>query len=378
MKRFSLESVVNATVDQQSAEQAGQDLAQTMEEQVGDLNVGVDDGGGVGSLGGARGGGGLGAAAGGGLAARGLGGAAGAASAVLPVALAGAAGFGILQGIQALAGASPALKQTTSILGSAMELFFRPFGNALSDVIRPFATEALDMAVRFNQIADSDGLSVAVGKYSAGAVSSLAGAVGTAFTDILGGEGTLGDWLVAGTTAVSATALITGQVPAAGLITGTSITSLLSGGSVASLLAVSPAAAVLGTVAASAVIAKVSADTLFHTTDLETLMDSGAAGPGTQGERDTSGVDFSTLPEFARDSAREMRFGEPQSTRGVRERFRDIRRTERGAGAESSPQQTDRELIQEVKKQRREMEKLRESMVGGALASANQEDLDPY
>ena len=54
--RFSLEADVAATIDEASAERAGEQLGQTMEQQIGDLQAGiggVEGGAGVGTLGGA-------------------------------------------------------------------------------------------------------------------------------------------------------------------------------------------------------------------------------------------------------------------------------------------------------------------------------------
>ena len=60
-----------------------------------------------------------------------------AAAAAAPVALAGATAFAIKAGISRLAEASPALRAQASILGEAMDLFFRPVGDAVADTIAP-------------------------------------------------------------------------------------------------------------------------------------------------------------------------------------------------------------------------------------------------
>lgn len=200
-RRFSLEADISPTVDETAAEREASGLAQTFEDEMGDLDVGVD-GGGVGSLGGARGGGGggmLGSAAAGGVArTAGAGGLGAAASAAAPVAIAGAVGFGILSGIQTLASASPALKQTTSIFGEAMDLFFRPFGDFLSATLRPTAEALLDFAVGFNRdvgpvltnLGDELGpvfkkgaKSVVAGLFPGGLSIMLADTVGSALVD---------------------------------------------------------------------------------------------------------------------------------------------------------------------------------------------------
>ena len=198
--RFSLEADVAATIDEASAERAGEELGQTMEQQIGDLQAGlggVEGGGGVGGIGGARGGGGggLGTAAGAGLAGRaamGGGGIGAAASAAAPVAIAGAVGFGILQGVQRLARASPALRQSLGIWQNAMDLFFRPFGNEIADIIRDPGADALNAMIEFNRLANNEGLGVGI-KYLGGEVQSgLASAYGDAtegLFDMVGLEG---------------------------------------------------------------------------------------------------------------------------------------------------------------------------------------------
>lgn len=102
------------------------------------------------------------------------GGAASLASKALPVALAGGVGFGIFK---ALSAASPALQQTATMFGQAMKLFFRPFGDFLSAKFRPMASGMIDMATTFNDIANEQGLAVAVGAISREAANTLADAL---------------------------------------------------------------------------------------------------------------------------------------------------------------------------------------------------------
>lgn len=192
--RFSLSADIQPTVDKQAAQREAGDLANTFEKEIGDLQTSFDmDTGGMGggTIGGAGGGGGgisAGAAASaGGLATR-LGGL-GAMSAAAPVALAGAVGFGLLQGIQKLSRASPALQQTNQMFGEAMSLFFRPFGNFLSGVLRPWATAALNMAIQFNDVYSKEGLSVAMVSLSSDVEQSWASAVGD---NVEGALGTVG------------------------------------------------------------------------------------------------------------------------------------------------------------------------------------------
>lgn len=194
--RFSLSADVQATIDEASAERAGEQLGETMEQQIGDLQAGiggVEGGGGVGGIGGARGGGGGGvalqgagalglrSALGGGGAATGA-----AAGALTKVALGGAIGFGILQGVQRLAQASPSLQQTTSLLGEAMDLFFRPFGNFLGDALRPLAESLTTAAIGLNKSITSKGLVVGGVSSLLDLVNNLPGELGKIFAQNLG------------------------------------------------------------------------------------------------------------------------------------------------------------------------------------------------
>jgi len=208
MTRFSLAADIQPTVDESAAEREGEQLAQTFEEQIGGLSPGVNGGGGgVGGIGGARGGrrGGGGGGTGGLLSSLSGGAAAGG---LATVALGGAVAFGMLQGIQTLSKASPALQATTGILSDAMSLFFRPFGRFLSSILRPAALGLLNMAVKFNEIAEEEGLAVAIGKIGQQALTSLAGALGNAVEDIVTGEGGLGDVALLGGTALTAGTLL--------------------------------------------------------------------------------------------------------------------------------------------------------------------------
>jgi len=157
---FSLSANVSPTVDEQAAEREGSKLADSFEEEIGDLSPGVDSGG-VSGLGGARGGlggGGNGMALpGGGTAAAAAGGGlmGGALKRMLPALLAGGA-------IAGVAKSSPAMKQVAGQFGSAMSLFFRPFGNFLSTALRPASMEMMNMAIKFNELYKKGGLKVAI------------------------------------------------------------------------------------------------------------------------------------------------------------------------------------------------------------------------
>ena len=254
--RFSLAADIQPTVDDRAAEREGQELAETLEGELGDLQAGI--GGGLDGVGGIGGGGGIarggGGALAGGAAASSLAGGA-AAGGLAKVALGGAIGFGILAGVQQLSQASPLLGQAVDILGEAANLFFRPFGNFLGKTLRPFATAALDMAVKFNDIAQQDGLAVAVASIATEAATSLGSGFVNALGNIATGKGTLADFLFVG-----------GGVALTKFITGVSLTSLVSSVSASSLVsgALGVGSLITGTVGAPALIAgTVAAATLI-------------------------------------------------------------------------------------------------------------------
>lgn len=122
----------------------------------------------------------------------------------LPIAIAGSVGLGILS---AAGKVSAVASATNSMFGTAMSLFFRPFGNFLGETLRPFARSALDMAVNFNRIAQKDGLGVAIVSVGSKAVKTWATAVGSAVGDLVGGEGDASDAVTLGVTALTANAL---------------------------------------------------------------------------------------------------------------------------------------------------------------------------
>lgn len=113
------------------------------------------------------------------------------ASSIMPVALAGAAGIGMLS---AMHSASAKLQAVTGMFGTAMNLFFRPFGNFLGEALRPMAKDMIDFASDFSDLAKSDGLSVAI----ASLAPTAATAIGNAFKDIISGEGSIGDIVLTG------------------------------------------------------------------------------------------------------------------------------------------------------------------------------------
>ena len=208
--RFSLSASIMPTVDDRAAEREGQDLAETLEGELGDLQAGIGDGlDGVGGIGG--GGGGI--ARGGGGAVAGAAGASslagGAASGGLAkVALGGVVGFGILSGVKALSQASPLLGQAVDILSEAANLFFRPFGNAIAKTILPFANEAFTMAENFNEIAQEDGLDVAVASITTDAATAIGSAVFDSISDIATGQVDSGDLFTITATGLTAKAIL--------------------------------------------------------------------------------------------------------------------------------------------------------------------------
>ena len=76
------------------------------------------------------------------------------------IALGGVVALGILGAVgktaRLLTAASPSLQQTGSILGEAMRIFFRPFGNFLSTLLRPLAVRLLIFAREFTQFANDN------------------------------------------------------------------------------------------------------------------------------------------------------------------------------------------------------------------------------
>lgn len=152
---LGLKAKVEAAVDRSSQRQITKDVEQAIGEAEGVSPGGFQSRTG---LGGGGGGGAAQAAGGAGLLSR-FGGAGGAAATLGTVFLGGAIATGILKKMTA---ASGYLKASSSILGKAQTLFFKPFGDALGQTILPFAKKGLEMAVAFNKIASENGLEVAV------------------------------------------------------------------------------------------------------------------------------------------------------------------------------------------------------------------------
>lgn len=170
------------------------------------------------------------------------------ASATMPVALAGAAGVGMLA---AMHSSSARLQAVTGMLGTATNLFFRPFGNFLGEQLRPFAKGGIEMASNFNKIASSKGLAVGV-EYLAG--TALRG-LGSTINSAIGLDTQDAGDLITGT--VSAAGLIVGGVKLTSLVSSVGVTTLLTGGISAGVLITGTVAAsslIVGTVAARSVI----------------------------------------------------------------------------------------------------------------------------
>jgi hypothetical protein len=144
----------------------------------------------------------------------------------LPMALAGGVGLGILSQLQQ---ASGALQTTTNLFGTAMNLFFRPFGNFLGRTLRPFALGTLQMAQDFADLASDEGLMVAVASLPFEIGEEIGGAFSGALEDVMGGEGDIGDFLTIGGTIGGATLLgkfAYGTVTGSGLLSGFSFGSI--------------------------------------------------------------------------------------------------------------------------------------------------------
>jgi hypothetical protein len=208
VRTFSLQAAVQPSVDERQVEREAERTREQFSEQLSGLSVDTETGGVAGAGGG--GGGGVPGAGGGalrtgaaaGAASRlgggGLGGAA--AKAAIPVALAGATAFGIKQGIQRLAQASPALQAQSSQFSQAMDLFFKPFGDLLAEKIDPFVDNLTQMALNFNEAVDSQGLPIATAGLAAEIVAARQGGdstpTGTAVSELFGIEGLVwSDWI---------------------------------------------------------------------------------------------------------------------------------------------------------------------------------------
>ncbi len=225
-----IRGLMEPEVDKRAARAARKDIEDELEE-VEVIQPEVDTGGAGGrhrGSGAAARGGMVGRAAGGGAGAGGLLGGLMSGGGLLKVALGGVIGVGILAGVQKLASASPALGQVANMFSTAMDLFFRPFGNIIADALRPFAQDALQAMVQFNRIVKEDGLAVGlafIGK-------SVLKAFGNAIADVLTGKGSLGDFALLGGGALTARMLL----GAGGRIGLGSLLSGISGGALARLL----------------------------------------------------------------------------------------------------------------------------------------------
>ncbi len=129
----------------------------------------------------------------------------GIASKALPIAIAGGIGAGLLTQMSA---ASGRLQATLGMFGTAMDLFFKPFGDFLGSKLRPMADHLIGVAQDFNKIADNEGLSVAVASIANNAITGIGSQIGGSFKDIISGEGDVLDFLIAGGTAVTAAAVL--------------------------------------------------------------------------------------------------------------------------------------------------------------------------
>jgi hypothetical protein len=109
----------------------------------------------------------------------------GIASKALPIAIAGGIGAGLLTQMSA---ASGRLQATLGMFGTAMDLFFKPFGDFLGATFRPMAKDLISFAQDFNEIADSEGLSVAVTSMGQDIITSIAGQIGESAVNLATGK----------------------------------------------------------------------------------------------------------------------------------------------------------------------------------------------
>jgi hypothetical protein len=79
------------------------------------------------------------------------------------------------------------------MFGTAMELFFRPFGSFLSEALRPFAKAGVDMATNFNDAYANGNLGVALVELGGDVVSTWATGFANAIADTVTGQASKGD-----------------------------------------------------------------------------------------------------------------------------------------------------------------------------------------
>ena len=239
------------------------------------------------------------------------------AASALPIAIAGGVGLGLLSQLRDSSGR---LQTTTTLFGQALNIFFRPFGNALDKVLRPAAQATMDLATDFSDLASEDGLAVAV----ASLAPKAAEAIGNAFGNIATGQGNLGDIALAGGATLTA-AKLAGLLPSVGLgavlggMSGSALTGLLpriglssfvTGMSSGSLLSLLPSvgagslitgtvagATLIGTVAAgSVIVGTVAATSLIEGVTLQELIENPdenvTLNPGEQEEAVREGTRF--------------------------------------------------------------------------------------
>lgn len=82
---------------------------------------------------------------------------------VLAVTLTGAIAVGIWKGIENIAEFAPSWDAVESMFSTAQQLFFLPFGQALSSVFLPSAQSILEMSKEFQETAEDEGIGAALG-----------------------------------------------------------------------------------------------------------------------------------------------------------------------------------------------------------------------
>jgi len=188
-QNLGMRAKVEPEADSRATRQMVRDLEKEIEE-VESLQFSSDgfqgrtspSGGGGGGMGG-------GAVGGAGLAAKSkglsLGGMAKGAGAIGAVALAGTLATRMLGAMQK---ASGQLQASTYILGTAMDLFFKPFGDFLGKWLRPLSKSLIEMATGFNKNVEEWGLLPGLFKSQADLVNNLPVEIGKVFIRTLGQE----------------------------------------------------------------------------------------------------------------------------------------------------------------------------------------------
>lgn len=190
---------------------------------------------------------------------------------LLKVALGGALAVGILKGVQKLADASPMMARTVEILSSAMALFFRPFGDFLGRLLEPVATWMLDMAVRFNELAEDEGLAIAVVAITGEALEDIGEFVFNAIADMMEDIPLVGEPISEYLESVESSEVLI-AVGLASLLIGAKLTALVTKVAASALITAVKLTALVGKVAVSKLLSAVSIAGLLKAVKLTALV----------------------------------------------------------------------------------------------------------